>query len=112
METDEILTSTFMPEDPKEFLKKVTQMGSSDSGLQMTQYSDIQLALHERYLGKYKDDLEGFKQEIKRIHASHVKGEKNVMLQKSQSYDQMVQNVKKFDEDIQMQLKLRANDIE
>lgn len=64
LETEEILTSTFMPEDPKEFLKKVTQMGSNDSGLQMSQYNDIQNALHERYYGKFKDDTDGFKKEV------------------------------------------------
>jgi hypothetical protein len=36
LETKEVLVSTFMPEDPKEFLKKVTQMGTSDSELQMS----------------------------------------------------------------------------
>jgi hypothetical protein len=35
--------------------------------------------MHERYFGKYKNDLDGFKQEVSRIHKSKVSGEKNVM---------------------------------
>lgn len=66
--------------------------------------------MHERYFGKYKDNLEGFKDEITRIHSSKVKGEKNIMLEQQKSYDQLLQNIKQFDLEISMQMKLKIND--
>lgn len=67
LETNEALNSAFMPEDPKEFLKKVTELQdvNEDNSLTSSQYKDLKVAMHERNFGKYREDLDAFTHRLK-----------------------------------------------
>jgi len=51
-----------MPEDPKDFLKAVTELSdvNGDNALTSSQHKDLKVALLERSNGKYREDLGAF----------------------------------------------------
>ena len=68
-ETQEALLQEFMPEDKKDFLYKVGEQtkGASSDYLTQDQAENLKALFTQRFHGKYKDDLEGFKEQLKLI---------------------------------------------
>lgn len=66
--------------------------------------------MHERFYGKYKDDLNGFKNAITTIKNSRRSGDQIALGETQDAYDQLLKEQKIFDREIQTQLKLKIND--
>jgi hypothetical protein len=73
-ETQEALLEVFMPNNQKDFLYKVGELQifnnsnlSSGDYLTQNQAKKMEALLTQRFHGKYKEDLAGFKKELKNI---------------------------------------------
>jgi hypothetical protein len=102
-----------MPEDPKEFLRKVSELdcvGEQDA-LTTSQQRELKAAMEERYNGKYQEDLDGFSERLMQIKGKkREQGDQIAMQESFDAYDQLLKDQKRFDKDIAMQLKLKMND--
>lgn len=59
LETQEAVTEIMMPENPKDFVQAI------DNGNVNIDIKAFEELVHARMYGQYKDDLEGFKSELR-----------------------------------------------
>jgi hypothetical protein len=76
METNEALVKEFgISSDPKEYLRNVHSVGDQNDFFDENRASRFRSLLHERTFGKYRQDLNGFLEELRTIKNSMNTGE-------------------------------------
>ena len=82
----------------------------------------VQALVHQRYHGKYKDDLDGFINELKIVKQSSGTGEpaavsggdiftaRGQSILNNESYNEILKDMQLFEEEIQIQLMQKIND--
>lgn len=114
LETEEAVTEVMMPQDPRQFVQAV------DNGEANIDPQAFQNLVRQRMFGKYKDDLEGFKSELRFLKNKGASGNSthsildvniNTINGKAQAMDHVIKMFQQeedlFAAEIQTQLKLK-----
>jgi len=125
------LLADLLPSDPQEMIKEVAShqnfinLGRKDDFLTTEQAADLEQAMHERFYGRYSNDLEGFVARIQEIKANKsgvpavlagssfnpnsAEGKKHLI---DVAMPDLQREKLKMERDIALQLKMKQNSFE